>query len=189
MYYSLDFLVKEILKRADENVVGVFGAAPAECVSVAELAESIIPEVARNVVDAAPISELTESLHFDAIPEMNPDGSGYILLPSDFRRLRSFMMSDWERPVETPISSDSPLYMMQRSRHPGLRGNPSRPLTAVVERDGFLTLEFFSTFAENPRIVSSRYIPDPTPDPLHRIWLPRTLLPLLINQAAKILKL
>lgn len=69
---------------------------------------------------------------------------GSIVLPADFLRLVSWKMDDWERAVTEAISEEDPLYDLQSSRYGGVRGNPQKPVVAIVHRSGGLTLEFYS---------------------------------------------
>lgn len=185
MFYRIDFLVREVLKRMDENVAEATFCHPEGAVSVASVVEGMLPEVAGKVIDEAPLSFLDESLELECDMEDHGDGSGHIVLPDDFRRLRSFMMSDWDYPVENAITSSDPRYRMQQSHHPGLRGNPRRPVVATVHRDGFNTLEYYTTGAKEHSVLTARYIPQPFPDREHRIWLPKGLLNNVIEELSR----
>jgi hypothetical protein len=71
-------------------------------------------------------------------------------------------MSDWSYPVCDAIYASDPRYAMQKSRYPGVRGCPQKPVVAIVNQPVGLVLEFFScTQGENVYIKMSRYIPVP----------------------------
>jgi hypothetical protein len=101
--------------------------------------DAFIDEVVRWVVDAVPTHTLTERKVFwgvedgSNIGKATDKGCGVwsILLPSDFGRLVYFNIpNEWERPVFNAITENSPRYLQQKNRV--LRGNPSRPVVAIV---------------------------------------------------------
>lgn len=90
-------------------------------------------------------------------------GSGRVLLPTDFLRLITFKMSDWERAVTTPIGEDDEEYAMQHSKYGGVKGNPEDPVVAIVQYADGLCLEFFSCKAgESVKVSRARYLKDPS---------------------------
>lgn len=79
------------------------------------------------------------------------DGSGYIALPSDFLRLTSFQMTEWDRPVVKAISQEHPLYNLQKNNV--TRGKPSKPVGVIryllsdytsADGQGFVTPGYYS---------------------------------------------
>lgn len=89
-------------------------------------------------------------------------GSGRILLPDDFLRLVSFKMSDWSYAVTAAIEETDPLYRLQGSRYAGVRGNPQRPVVALLHEARGLMLQFWSCKAgANVKVTRARYIPIP----------------------------
>lgn len=79
------------------------------------------------------------------------DGSGYIALPSDFLRLTSFQMTEWDRPVVKAISQEHPLYNLQKNLI--TRGKPSKPVAVIryllsdyssTDGQGFVTPGYYS---------------------------------------------
>jgi hypothetical protein len=90
-------------------------------------------------------------------------GAGYIFMPEDFLRLVSFQMSDWSYAVTKPITADHPSYKMQFSRVAGIKGNPQKPVVAIVTQTGGQVLQFFScTAGDSVYIKQASYIPMPT---------------------------
>lgn len=89
-------------------------------------------------------------------------GYGIAKLPDDFLRLVSFKMSDWDYAVTTAITEDDPRYAMQHSRYGGIKGNPQRPVVAVVQRPSGLCLQFFTCRGGAEVTVEiAQYIPIP----------------------------
>lgn len=79
------------------------------------------------------------------------DGSGYVALPSDFLRLSSFKMTEWDRAISHPISQEHPLYNLQKNHV--TRGKPSKPICVIRylltdytsgEGQGFVTPGYYS---------------------------------------------
>lgn len=90
--------------------------------------------------------------------------SGQILLPADFLRLVAFRMSDWDCAVATAIQPASAAYMRQQSPHPGVRGNPRRPVCAIVPSARGPVLEFYSCASTSATITQALYVPQPSID-------------------------
>lgn len=89
------------------------------------------------------------------------DTCGWLLLPDDFMRLIVFKMSDWERPVYTPISALDPEYSKQNSRFHGIRGTAERPVVAVTMHPTGKMLEFWSCKNTSATVTQADYIPYP----------------------------
>ena len=88
-------------------------------------------------------------------------GMAYMLLPDDFFRLLSVKMTDWHRPAQI-ITEDHPLYALQSSPFHGVRGNPDRPVAAVVRYPEGLVLELYSSSGgAGVTIQRALYVPQP----------------------------
>lgn len=87
-------------------------------------------------------------------------GAGMITLPDDFMRLICFKMSDWKTSVTDPIGETDPEYLMQSSPVAAVRGNPSRPVVAIVHGPEGLRLEFYSCTSRQT-VSKARYLPIP----------------------------
>lgn len=191
MFISIDTIIRETLKQADENITALpIVPESANASSTADFIESLITEVARHLIDTAPLSLLDESLPLEVPERYNRNllGEGELRLPDDFRRLRMFKMTDWRRPVEEAVETTHPRYMLQQSRHAGLQASPERPLCLLVHSDGFKVLRHYGSTSYESEIETARYIPDPVADSLHRIWIPAALAPKLIEKLAIIVK-
>lgn len=116
-------------------------------------------EFIENFMDAAAVKVLlTVPLHLippDDFSTQNQnarsDGSGYIALPSDFLRLTSFKMTEWDRPVVKAISQEHPIYNLQKNTIS--RGKPSKPVAVIryllsdyssADGQGFVTPGYYS---------------------------------------------
>lgn len=96
--------------------------------------DTFIDEMVRWVIDAVPTHELSIREDLELYDyNVSTDGRGYGILPDNFGRLVYFN-AGWKRPVFGAITVDDPLYAQQSNKV--LRGNPSRPVVAVVYRSG-----------------------------------------------------
>lgn len=95
---------------------------------------------------------------------LNKDGSGMVTLPSDFMRLVAFRMSDWHRTVFEAISDRDPQYSLQSSKWKGIRGNPEKPVVAIVRRSEGKVLEFYSCNDPEAEVTQATYISYPKID-------------------------
>ena len=167
MLYSVDDLKSAIRVALDQNMTSdqLFETEDIDTLSLDEIIESKIADAARIVENEAPQHRLEGGEPFgDSVvwDSRQGYGPGYVILPDDFLRLVSFKMSDWDIAVTTPITADDPLYFAQRSRFPGVRGNPQAPVVAITTRPVGTVLEFFScTAGPGTNVAWARYIPIP----------------------------
>lgn len=89
------------------------------------------------------------------------NGGGYIVLPKDFMRMVVFKMSDWSVPSYSVITTEDPSYLIQKSKFKGVKGNPEKPVTAIVPHPDGLALEYYSSYDEDANVEVSRYLPKP----------------------------
>jgi len=166
MEYNVSDLKKEVRVALDKNMSSatLTSLGDVDTLSIDEIIESKIADAARLVENSAPVYLLdggypfATSIGWDSEPGY---GSGHIVLPQDWMRLVSFQMSDWNQAVTVAISEDDPLYMQQRSRFPGIRGCPQKPVVALVMRPEGLVLEFYSCTAGDVYVKRARYLPVP----------------------------
>lgn len=167
MEYNVSDLKRDVRVALDLNKTStaLAGLGDVDTLSLDDIIESKIAPAARIVETAAPVYLLDEgepfgeSIGWDSEPGY---GSGHVVLPMDFLRLVTFEMSDWSRAVTAVITEDDPLYAQQRSRYPGIRGCPQKPVCAIVNRPIGMVLEFYScTAGEDVFIRRARYIPMP----------------------------
>lgn len=136
-----------------------------DTLTLEEIIESKIEDGARVVILKAPQYMLDGGKTFNGSIKWRSAagrGSGSVMLPNDYLRLKIFKMSDWDYPVFDAITPDNPLYRMQFSRYEGIRGNPQKPIVAITSNADGMVLEFFSSMGgENVNIEDAAYIPIP----------------------------
>lgn len=126
------------------------------------IAESA-PRALLQVLLKAPVSMLGTCKVYSAPVRWMAGFSEYpygcaIDMPSDFVRLRVVKMSDWKHGVSDVITPDDPRYAMQFSSVPGLRGNPSHPVVALVSSVGGNTLELFGSRSKDVYVQELSYV-------------------------------
>lgn len=166
-YYLIEDMKRDVRIAFDENAVSgeLLTDSDKDTLTLEEIIISRIPVAARIVETISPLPLLGggeafgESIGWESEPGY---GMGFILLPDDFLRLVSFQMSDWDRAVSQTITESDPIYQMQQSRFGGVRGNPQKPVVAIVNQPAGMVLEFYScTAGEDVYIKQGRYIPIP----------------------------
>lgn len=167
MFYSLDSLKKEIRVALDQNnsSAALLDIKDIDTLTLEEIIESKIVDAAISVETDAPVHLLDTGKDFAASITWESEkgyGPGFTQLPDDFLRLICFKMSDWSYAVTEAVSEDSTMYMMQRSRYPGIRGCPERPVVAITSQPTGKMLEFYScTSGERASVTRARYLPVP----------------------------
>ena len=167
MEYPVEQLVREAKVAIDENVSSAPLAAlgDLDTLTLDEIIRSKIEDAARLVEEGAAHHLLDAGKPFGASVEWESQegyGAGRVNLPSDFMRLVTFRMSDWYKPVTEAITEEHPLYLQQSSRYAGVRGNPERPVVAIVHGAVGQVLEFYSCQAGPGVCVrTARYLPIP----------------------------
>lgn len=152
MNFIVSDLARDIRIALDSNNVStqLFDISDVDTLTLEEIIRSKIADAVRLVELNAPYHLLDGGTVFPSASEVitwesQPGyGPGSVILPEDFLRLVCFKMTDWERTVYEPIDETSPLYSVQRSRFGGVRGNPQKPVVAIVNRSTGLNLEFYS---------------------------------------------
>ena len=102
--------------------------------------DAFIEEMVRWVIDIVPSHELTKTISLslgDTIVDAEGVGSAKV---SGVGRIVYFKADHWKRPVFGVITENDPRYIQQRNKV--LRGNPSRPVVALV--DGRTKLEWYT---------------------------------------------
>lgn len=166
MIYKVSDLKREIRVALDQNMTSdqLLATGDIDTLSMEEIIESKIADATRIVESNAPYYLLDGGHAFACSIGWTSHvgvGSGYIHLPDDFLRLISFQMSDWDRPG-TIITETDPLYPLQSSRYPGIRGCPQRPIVAITTQPIGQVLEFYSCAAgEGVYVKRAIYLPIP----------------------------
>lgn len=166
MVYQLPQIARDVRIAIDENKTGeqLIAEEDIDTLSLNEIVRSKIVEAVRRVVTEAPTHLLDGGVPFGDEVYWRSKGSGWILLPDDFMRLLIFKMSDWERPVYEPITAADPQYQLQFSRYKGVRGNPQKPVVAIVSRAEGRALELFSCKDNSSTVEQAVYIRLPRVD-------------------------
>lgn len=148
MNYSVRDIIKEVRKALDENEVNTLLLDDSDTLSLNAIIEQKIPDAARSVTESAPSRLLEGGVAFAATLNwesgMPGKGMGYTLLPDDFMRLVIFQMNDWRRPVVMPIEDTDPIYFLQKSKFPGIRGGIDKPVCAITTYPTGKVMEFYS---------------------------------------------
>jgi len=173
MTYNVADLKQAIRVVLDQNMVStqLVSTSDIDTLSLDEIIESKIVDAARIVLRDAPAHLLDGGTVFPQASQVVTwdsqagYGPGSVPLPADFLRLVCFKMSDWDHAVSQPIYEDNPLYKVQRSRFGGVRGNPQKPVVAIVMRSDGARLEFYSCAADsNASVAEAAYIKIPVID-------------------------
>lgn len=158
--YAVSELVKEVKVLLDRNQESADLLTPtdSDTLSQGELIQSKIVDAARIILKDAPASML-DGKTFDGLntawAETNGAYVGTVYLPSDMIRLLDVKVSDWNRSAEI-ITEEDDAYKIQSSRF-GVRGNPERPIAALIHNSGNRYLELF-TSKSNTATVSLTYV-------------------------------
>ena len=166
MIYQVQKIIRDVRIALDENEtsIALTGLGDIETLSLDKTITSKIEEAARQVETVAPVHYLEEGHTFGESICWCNDGSGYILVPDDFMRLVAFRMSDWERTVYQTVSVTSAEYRCQTSRYKGIRGNPQKPVCALVSHPEGKALEFYSSHNDKAYVHTGLYLPYPVID-------------------------
>lgn len=165
MTYKITDLKREIRIALDQNMVSdqLLAVDDIDTLSLEDIIESKIIDAARVVESNAPSYLLDGGKAFAQSIGWKSRigiGSGYTHLPDDFLRLISFQMSDWSYAVTVAITETDPLYALQSSRYPGIRGCPQKPVVAITTQPIGQVLEFYScTGGSGVYVKRARYIP------------------------------
>lgn len=175
MVYKILNILSDVRIAMDENQNSeqLIAENDIDTLTLNDIIGSKVVEAVRRVVTEAPIHLLEGGVPFgDAVCWRN-EGAGWILLPDDFMRLVIFKMSDWERPVYEPITAADHQYQLQFSRYKGLRGNPQKPVVAIVSRSEGRALELFSCHDQSATVEQAIYMPYPNIDCYGGIEIPQ----------------
>lgn len=188
--YSVDTLQRDVRIALDKNATSeaLTSLGDIDTLTIDDIITSKLVAAARIVETIAPAALLDMGEPFTGTiywPEAVGVGSGHIQLPEDFLRLVCFQMSDWKRAVYSAIDYRDPQYQLQSSPFGGLRGNPDRPVVAIVHWSTGLNLEFYScTVGSGVYVKRARYIPMPRIDSNNQIRLCEKLYEAVVLKAA-----
>lgn len=167
MVYKISDILRDVRIAIDENATSdtLVNLSDIDALTLDEIIRSKIEDGVRMVCLAAPVVMLGSGDTFVETIGWHKEigiGSGRVILPKDFLRLITFKMSDWSHAVNTPISEDDPLYLVQTSKFKGVKGTPEMPVVALVQYADGLSLEFYSCKAgKDVELQRARYLKDP----------------------------
>ena len=188
MVYKIPHIARDVRIAIDENKTSeqLIGEEDIDTLSLNDIVRSKIVEAVRRVLTEAPVHLLDGGVPFGDAIFWRSKGSGWTLLPEDFMRLIIFKMSDWERPVYEPITAADPRYELQFSRYRGLRGNPQKPVVAIVSRAEGRALELFSCKDAGATVEQAVYLPLPRVDCDGGIEIPERCYTSVVYQTASL---
>lgn len=164
--YHIDDITRDVRIALDQNATSYALAeiGDVDTLSYNEIIKSKICDGVKLTHLNAPVHLLDGGNNFVDDIYWKEKECGWVLLPEDFMRLVVFQMSDWERPVYSAITPETPQYALQSSRFKGLRGTAQRPVCALVSRPEGRVLEFYSCKSTDARINKAVYLPYPKID-------------------------
>ncbi len=169
---SVATIITDVKRSIDENEsASSILSGDIDQLQMDALIRSKIVDAVRYIHQTAP-SSMLEGISPNPLPSPGPvpepipghvhtaqDGACTVALPADFMRLVIFQMSDWKRPVITPISDTDPLYAMQGSDYVGIRGGVKKPVAVLTTNiAGKKILEAYSSEGSVAKLV---YLPIP----------------------------
>lgn len=113
--------------------------------------EEFLDAAAEKILLTAPLHMIPPGDFSAQNQNARSDGTGYIALPSDFLRLSSFQMTEWDRPVIKAIGTEHSVYNLQKNNV--TRGKPSKPICVIRylasdyssgDGQGFVTPGFYT---------------------------------------------
>ena len=174
--YAVSDLVKEVKVLLDRNQesVGLLSPSDSDTLSQAELIESKIVDAARIILSDAPEDMVEGTLCTNSVTWTDSNGYyvGNIVLPADMLRILSVKADGWNRPAEI-ISESDDSYKYQKCKY-GVRGNPERPIAAIVHTADGKSIELY-TSKKNDATLAFIYVQVPSITTEQKISLPSVL--------------
>ena len=182
--YAVSDLVKEVKVLLDRNQesVGLLAPSDSDTLSQAELIESKIVDAARIILSDAPedMVEGTSCTNDVTWTDSNGYYVGNMVLPTDMLRILYVKAEGWNRPAEI-ISESDDAYKYQNFKY-GVRGNPERPIAAIVHTDNGKSIELY-TSKKNDATLAFIYVQIPSITTEQKISLPSVLKDSIIYMA------
>lgn len=164
MIKQIDDIIRDVRIAIDQNAssASLISEGDSDTLTLDEIIKSKIADSVKKVEMDAPTHLLDSGLNLgkDGV-HWEENCSGWIILPEDFMRLLVFRMSDWTRSVYKPIGADDESYALQSSPYNGIRGNPQKPVCAIVLRAEGLVVEFYSCLSKEATIDQAVYLSVP----------------------------
>lgn len=174
--YAVSDLVKEVKVLLDRNQesAGLLAPSDSDTLSQAELIESKIADAARIILSDAPEDMVEGTSCTNAVTWTDSNGCyvGKMVLPADMLRILSVKAEGWNRPAEI-ISESDDAYKYQNCKY-GVRGNPERPIAAIVHTANGRSIELY-TGKKQDATLAFIYVQVPSITAGQKISLPSVL--------------
>ena len=183
--YAVSDLVKEVKVLLDRNQesAGLLAPSDSDTLSQAELIESKIVDAARIILSDAP-DDMVEGTSCKNSVTWTDSKDGYyvgnMVLPTYILRILSVKADGWNRPAEI-ISESDDAYKYQNCKY-GVRGNPERPIAAIVHTANGKSIELY-TSKKNDATLAFIYVQVPSITTEQKISLPSVLKDSIIYMA------
>lgn len=113
-----------------------------DTVKLDEYIKSCIPDSVNLVVISSPVRCVNKKAYSPTTITNNGDGTGYVVLPTDYISLIAFKMSVWNKVVVKAATLDSQAYAAQRN--PITRSGKNKPICVLNYIAGGRVLEYYS---------------------------------------------
>lgn len=175
--YAVSDLVKEVkvLLNRNQESAGLLAPDDSDTLSQAELIESKIVDAARIILSDAPEDMVEGTACTNEVTWTDSNGGYYVgkmVLPTDMLRILSVKAEDWNRPA-TIISESDDAYKYQNCKY-GVRGNPERPIAAIVHTANGKSIELYTSKKQNATLAFI-YVQVPSITTEQKISLPSVL--------------
>ena len=182
--YAVSDLVKEVKVLLDRNQesAGLLTPDDTDTLSQAELIESKIVDAASIIFSDAPEDMVEGTACMNAVTweDSNDYYVGKMILPTDMLRILSVKAEDWTRSA-TIISESDDAYKYQNCKY-GVRGNPERPIAAIVHTTNGKSIELYTSKKQNATLAFI-YVQVPSVTTEKKIMLPSILKDSIIYMA------
>lgn len=174
--YAVSDLVKDVKVLLDRNQesAGLLAPSDSDTLSQAELIESKIVDAARIILSEAPEDMVEGTACTNEVTWTDSNGYyvGKMVLPTDMLRILSVKAEGWNRPAEI-ISESDDAYKYQNCKY-GVRGNPERPIGAIVHTANGKSIELY-TSTKKDATLAFIYVQVPSITTEQKISLPSVL--------------
>lgn len=174
--YAVSYLVKEVKVLLDRNQesAGLLTPTDTDTLSQSELIQSKIVDAARIILTDAPEDMVEGTACTNAVTWTDSNGFyvGKMVLPTDMLRILSVKAEGWNRPAEI-ISESDDAYKYQNSKY-GVRGNPERPIAAIVHTANGKSIELYTSTKQDATLAFI-YVQVPSITTEQKISLPSVL--------------
>lgn len=174
--YAVSDLVKEVKVLLDRNQesAGLLAPSDSDTLSQAELIESKIVDAARIILSEAPEDMVEGTACTNEVTWTDSNGYyvGKMVLPTDMLRILSVKAEGWNRPAEI-ISESDDAYKYQNCKY-GVRGNPERPIGAIVHTANGKSIELYTSTKQDATLAFI-YVQVPSITTEQKISLPSVL--------------